>query len=160
MNKQIPRTLVLGLLATLVVLAIIHILTPRPRGGQETALSTPTVQPASYEGSDKCASCHKQVSPDIVNQYASSTMAHAGVRCVDCHVVDRGNPNGKEHEGFFITSSPTPLQCQRCHPAETEWNVSLCLLPFSRLCYFATSGFSDCSWFHAHQRYALRGVRE
>jgi len=120
MNRQIPRTLLIGILASILVLAIIYVLTPLPRGGQEAALTTPTAQPASYEGSDKCASCHKQVSPDIVYQYASSTMAHAGVRCVDCHVVDRNNPNGKEHEGFFITNSPTPLQCQRCHPAETE----------------------------------------
>jgi len=120
MNNRIPKTLVTGIAATAIILAIIYFFTPLPKGGQETGVTTPVVQPALYEGADKCASCHKQVSPDIVNQYASSTMAHAGVKCVDCHVVDKTNPEGKQHEGFFITSSPTPLQCQRCHPSETS----------------------------------------
>lgn len=47
-------------------------------------------------------------------------MAKAGVRCEDCHVVDKSNPSGKNHEGFFITASPTPMQCAKCHPAETR----------------------------------------
>ncbi len=47
-------------------------------------------------------------------------MARAGVKCVDCHVVEKSNPMGKEHEGFFITNSPTPKQCAKCHPQETK----------------------------------------
>ena len=49
-----------------------------------------------------------------------STMAKAGVRCTDCHEVDKSNPAGREHQGFFITTSPTPKQCANCHPAETK----------------------------------------
>ena len=140
MIKQIPRTLIVAGVATIAVLALIYLLTSLPRGGQGSEGITPVVQPAVYEGSDKCAACHKQVSPDIVNQFASSTMAHAGVKCVDCHVVDKSNPNGKEHEGFFITNSPTPLQCQRCHPSETnQFNLSR----HSGPAWMALSGLDD-----------------
>ncbi len=137
-----PRTLIIASLVTLLVLGLIYLLTSLPGGGQATDDKNPVVQPTIYEGSDKCASCHKQVSPDIVNQFASSSMAHAGVKCVDCHVVQRNYPNGKEHEGFFITNSPTPLQCQRCHPRETDqFNLSR----HSGPAWMALSGLDDFS---------------
>ncbi len=116
--NRFPRTLVLGIAITVTFLAAIYLLTSLPRRGNDQL--QPVFQPTSYEGSDKCASCHKRVSPDIVYQYATSTMARSGVRCIDCHVVDKSNPMGKDHEGFFITSTPTPKQCQRCHPSETD----------------------------------------
>ncbi len=47
-------------------------------------------------------------------------MAKSGVKCEDCHVVNKDNPMGFEHEGFFITSSPTPQQCGKCHIRETN----------------------------------------
>ncbi len=115
MTKQIPKTLILGSIITILILVIIFLFTKLPTGGEGT-----TAKQVSYGGSDKCASCHKRVTPDIVAQFANSTMARAGVRCEDCHVVNKSNPMGKEHEGFFITTSPTPTQCANCHPAETK----------------------------------------
>jgi hypothetical protein len=115
MARQIPRTLTIGILITVLFLIIIFVFTKLPTGGEKTS-----VEQISYGSSDKCAACHKRVTPDIVNQFAMSTMARAGVRCTDCHEVDRLNKSGIEHEGFFITVSPTPKQCANCHPAETE----------------------------------------
>jgi hydroxylamine dehydrogenase len=117
MEKQFPKTLLIGSAVTIFVIIIIYLFTKLPSGGSNSSSSSTTV---SYGGSDKCASCHKRVTPDIVNQFAGSEMAKAGVKCEDCHVVDKDNPLGKDHQGFFITSKPTPKNCAKCHPAETK----------------------------------------
>ncbi len=115
MSNQIPKTLIIGTVVTIAVLLIVFLFTKLPSGGE-----TVRTQQVSYSGADKCATCHKRVTPDIVNQFTISTMARSGVKCEDCHVVKSDNPMGKNHEGFFITSSPTPKQCAKCHPAETK----------------------------------------
>jgi len=135
MANQIPKTLIIGISITLFVLIIIFLFTSLPGSGERT-----NVERVSFGGADKCAACHKRVTPDIVNQFAMSTMARSGVRCTDCHVVDRSNPMGKEHEGFFITASPTPKQCAKCHPAETkQFEHSR----HSGPAWIALTGFSD-----------------
>ncbi len=135
MPKQIPKTLIIGSVITVLVLIIIYFFTQLPSGGEKS-----TAENVSYGGADKCASCHRRVTPDIVNQFAESTMAKKGVRCTDCHVVDKSNPMGKEHEGFFITVTPTPKQCAGCHPAETkQFNHSRHSAP----AWMALSGFAD-----------------
>lgn len=112
MPSGLPKTLVIGAFTTVIILIVIYVFTQLPSGGE------PGTQQVSVNLADKCSTCHKRVSPDIVNQFARSTMARSGVKCVDCHVVDKNNPMGKDHEGFFITVSPTPKQCGKCHPAE------------------------------------------
>lgn len=115
MAREIPRTLVVGVSVVAIVILAVYLFTKLPSGGE-----TAKVQQVSYSGGDKCATCHARVTPDIVYQYALSTMAKAGVKCEDCHVVRKDNPMGYEHEGFFITSTPTPKQCWKCHIRETE----------------------------------------
>jgi hydroxylamine dehydrogenase len=118
MEKQIPKTLIIGIGITIVVLLLIYLFTGLPQGGVNK--NTTNNKEVSYGGSDKCASCHRRVTPDIVTQFAKSTMARSGVKCEDCHVVNGDNPMGKNHEGFFITTTPTPKNCAKCHPAETK----------------------------------------
>src|ERR1043165_9635860 len=153
MNRSIPRTLVVGIIATVIVVGTIFLFTSLPQGGKNSSITQVNL-PSSYEGSDKCATCHKRVSPDIVTQYAQSTMALAGVRCVDCHVVDKNNPLGKDHEGFFITNTPTPKQCQRGNPGEThEYDLSRHSAPS----WIALSGLDD---FSAEQRKIIEHIPE
>lgn len=134
MPSGIPRTLVTGVITTVIILLLIYIFTQLPTGGE------PGTKQVSVNLADKCATCHKRVSPDIVNQFAVSTMARSGVKCVDCHVVDRDNPMGKDHEGFFITVSPTPKQCARCHPAE---NTQFLHSRHGAPAWMALNGFAD-----------------
>ena len=115
MAYQVPRTAVVGIAAVVIVLLALYLFTRLPSGGE-----TAKVQQVSFSGGDKCATCHQRVSPDIVYQYATSTMAKSGVKCEDCHVVDNNNPLGYAHQGFFITSTPTPRQCAKCHVRETD----------------------------------------
>lgn len=136
MFNKIPRTVIVASIVTLVILIFIFIFTNLPAGGEKQT----NIEQVSFGGSDKCAVCHKRVTPDIVEQFSKSTMALAGVRCVDCHVVDKSNPMGKDHQGFFITTSPTPKQCANCHPAESnQFEHSR----HSGPAWVALSGFSD-----------------
>lgn len=137
MPSNFPKTLIVGIASIVVALIIIFIFTIFPRSTEQQNITQ-----VSYGGADKCAACHKRVTPDIVEQFSRSTMARSGVVCTDCHLVDKSNPMGKEHEGFFITVSPTPKQCEKCHPAETKQ------FQHSRHggpAWVALSGFSDFS---------------
>lgn len=137
MVRKIPKTLIIGTIITVFALIIIFLFTNLPSGGVEQK-----AQQISYNSADRCAACHKRVTPDIVEQFSKSTMARSGVRCTDCHVVDKSNPMGKEHQGFFITSTPTPRQCANCHPAETkQFDHSRHGAP----AWIALSGLSDFS---------------
>ncbi|MHB8854947.1 MAG: hypothetical protein ACYC6P_16515, partial [Ignavibacteriaceae bacterium] len=65
MFKQLPRTLVIGSTVTLLILIFIYLFTKLPTGGENKSAGQ-----ISYSGTDKCATCHKRVTPDIVNQFA------------------------------------------------------------------------------------------
>ena len=152
MEKQFPKTLVIGITVTLFAMLIIYLFTNLPAGGEKD--SSQNVETISYGGSDKCASCHKRVTPAIVVQYAKSRMAKAGVKCLDCHVVEKNNPMGKEHEGFFITTTPTPKNCAKCHPAETkQFDYSRHGAP----AWIALNGLED---FNAEQRKVIENIPE
>ncbi len=141
MANQVPKTLIVGVVATLVVLLIIYLFTQLPSGGEDGTIDVKT-NAVVFSSADKCATCHRRVTPDIVNQFAMSTMARRGVKCTDCHVVEKSNPMGKEHEGFFITNSPTPKQCAKCHPSETrQFDHSRHGAP----AWMALNGFADFS---------------
>ncbi len=123
MPRAIPRSLAIGAVVTVVGVAALFVFTRLP-GGADTATlqsagSRLQAGPVAYTGGDKCATCHQRVSPDIVHQYAAGAMARSGVTCEDCHVVPAGDPMGHAHEGFFVTSTPTPQRCARCHIRET-----------------------------------------
>lgn len=141
MPNQIPKTLIVGIIATITILLIIYLFTKLPTGGESGTVENNT-NTVVFDSTDKCATCHRRVSPDIVIQFAASTMAKAGVKCTDCHVVDKSNPTGKDHEGFFITIPPTPKQCAKCHPSEArQFDHSRHGAP----AWMALSGFDDFS---------------
>ncbi len=88
------------------------------RRRQEAGLAAPQVNvPVS---SKECVDCHTEGNPGIVEHWKGSTHAEKGVACVDCHVAEKGDADGFEHYGAFMATVVTPLDCARCHPAETE----------------------------------------
>ncbi len=74
MANQVPKTLIVGVIATLVVLLIIYLFTQLPSGGEGGTIDVKT-NTVVFNSADKCATCHRRVTPDIVNQFAMSTMA-------------------------------------------------------------------------------------
>ena len=69
--------------------------------------------------SERCVECHAQESPGIVGHWEGSTHAAKGVGCFECHEAREGDVDGWAHEGYHIATVVTPMDCARCHPAES-----------------------------------------
>lgn len=73
----------------------------------------------------QCIECHIGKMSGTVESWKSSRMAHAGVSCYDCHVVDKSSPMASQCEGIkgtstFISPMVSSKTCSRCHPQEVE----------------------------------------
>ncbi|MDQ7092307.1 multiheme c-type cytochrome [Desulfosporosinus sp. PR] len=106
------RNLILALLATIAVGLLLN-------WWNFSSGSSPVARNFAGNGGS-CLSCHNQTTPGIVKQYGESKHAANKVSCLDCH---RGDPGGKltvNHYDNQIVFKPTPLNCSRCHPAQSQ----------------------------------------
>lgn len=67
-----------------------------------------------------CITCHQQVSPGQVADWADSRHAHAGISCIDCHAVPEDAPHASRHANVedtpvFVSALVSPAVCGRCH---------------------------------------------
>lgn len=65
----------------------------------------------------KCASCHREETGAIVQEYETSRHAARGINCLDCHGVQEGQ-EALDHRGFTIAARVTALNCSGCHADE------------------------------------------
>jgi len=68
----------------------------------------------------KCMTCHKETSPGLYLQWHDSEHAVHGVTCYDCHYAEEDDEDAFLHEGVYIATMVTPLDCQMCHYDEAE----------------------------------------
>ncbi len=114
----VGRLLVLGLVGVIVVLGLILVIIAV---GDSEKVSEGTARVNALENSDnECVVCHKRNTPGIIQQYGTSTMAAADVKCEDCHEVKEDYPGAVEHEGTYVLRSPTPKMCETCHQQEVK----------------------------------------
>lgn len=139
------RLFVLGLVSILVVLGFSLIIMAIGNAG------SPAVEErvdALANSTNECVVCHRETSPGIVSQYASSSMARAEVSCQQCHEVTVDHPGSVEHEGTYVLASPTTVMCQKCHAAEVaQFLQSRHSLP----AYVAFAGSQNLSQEHLMQ---------
>lgn len=138
MRQSLPKTLILGLTATIITLALALVVLTIARSGS----TSPAPERVNVlEGStDDCVACHTETTPGIVEQYGHSTMAAANVTCRDCHEVKADYPGAKEHEGTYVLAQPTTATCERCHTQEVaQFYQSRHALP----AYVAYAGTED-----------------
>ena len=95
--------------ALLVGALLVHQRRPRVEREQPTA--------DLVRATGKCASCHREETGAIVEEYESSRHAAAGINCLDCHGVREGQEE-VEHRGFTIAAHVTALNCAACHAEE------------------------------------------
>lgn len=134
------RSLVAGLVATLVVVGLAVVVLSVGRSADPTV---PGTIDALATSRDACVTCHRNTTPGIVHQYGHSVMAASEVTCRDCHEVKAGYPGASEHEGTSILRQPTAAKCGKCHtdqlaqfiqsrhglPAHVAWAGSKDLTP-------------------------------
>jgi len=67
-----------------------------------------------------CASCHREESPGIYDQWGHSKHFGANVGCYECHKAERGDKDAIMHKDFVISVIVSPKDCSECHEREVE----------------------------------------
>ena len=98
---------------TILLLSANLVLAAKPAEKASTKLSS---------SSQTCLTCHAggSITNGIVGQWKISSHANKGVGCFECHQADKGDSDGFEHNGFFISTIVSPKDCSRCHEKESK----------------------------------------
>ncbi len=75
----------------------------------------------------KCVNCHLKENVSLVKQWQHSPHAAAKdgqIGCYNCHAAYKGDELGYEHEGAFIKTILSPLDCKFCHEREVNEMVN------------------------------------
>lgn len=82
--------------------------------------------PATDESSisGKCVTCHKEKNPGMYQQWRNSGHGQSNVTCYDCHGADKNDVDAFKHEGAWVATLVTPLDCSRCHKQEAEQTMN------------------------------------
>jgi hypothetical protein len=65
---------------------------------------------------DPCLACHMKETPKVVKQWQAGKHSKVGVKCYVCHFAEADNPDGMEHNGFFVVTGLKSTTCESCHP--------------------------------------------
>jgi hydroxylamine dehydrogenase len=66
----------------------------------------------------KCLVCHKERTPGLYAEWLGSAHADNNVTCFDCHGARRDEADAFPHQGVWISTLVTPLDCAGCHEVE------------------------------------------
>ncbi|MCC6588185.1 MAG: hydroxylamine oxidoreductase [Bryobacterales bacterium] len=80
----------------------------------------PNRTPPVSKATQNCLSCHESITAGIVGQWKRSRHYQLGVGCMECHRASKGDRDGFEHNGAFISILVTPKDCSQCHAKETR----------------------------------------
>lgn len=92
--------------ALLVAAVLFHMERPDVETDQPT--------PELVRATGKCASCHRDETAAIVEEYERSDHAARGVNCLDCHGPEEGQ-DSLDHNGFVLAERVTSKNCASCH---------------------------------------------
>jgi len=67
---------------------------------------------------DPCLECHAKETPKIVKQWQAGKHSKTGVKCYVCHFAGADDPDGEEHNGFFVVKGVSSATCESCHPED------------------------------------------
>ena len=81
---------------------------------QRPKVETDQPNAALVRATGKCAECHQRLQYSVVHEFEMSRHAEKGVTCLDCH-QPATNQQGKDHNGFTITTQMTSGNCRSCH---------------------------------------------
>lgn len=108
----------------------------------------------SIAAESKCVSCHKKITPGIVEQHKAGKMGKKGIDCSSCH--------GSDHQSAEDVSKaklPTPDTCKGCHSKQVEqykggkhslgW-IAMNAMPMlnHQPKEMVGKGYKGCSWCH------------
>ena len=77
-------------------------------------VETEQPSPELVRATGKCASCHRDETAAIVEEYERSAHAAEGVNCLECHGPEAGQ-DSVDHNGFVLAERVTSKNCSSCH---------------------------------------------
>ena len=83
------------------------------------AIETDQPNASLVRATGKCAECHLRQQYSVVHEYEMSHHGEKGITCLDCH-QPAANQQGKDHNGFTITTQMTSGNCRSCHEGEYQ----------------------------------------
>jgi nitrate/TMAO reductase-like tetraheme cytochrome c subunit len=86
---------------------------------QRPDVATEQPSPELVKATGKCASCHRQETAAIVEEYERSEHVKEGTTCLDCHRPQDGQESF-DHRGFTLATSLTAKNCSQCHAEENR----------------------------------------
>lgn len=89
-------------------------------GATAFAVTKVSVPKELSKESIECVGCHKETTVNIYQQWGNSKHYRANIGCYECHAAEKGDVDGYEHEGKFISIIVSPKDCARCHENEVE----------------------------------------
>ncbi len=108
------------------LLFVVGFATSAYAGTVESAVKTLKVDHGISPAGQKCVQCHQEKTPGIIADWKMSRHAHAGVSCIDCHTLDKGNPMaaqncpGVKGTDMYVSILVSPKTCARCHAKQVE----------------------------------------
>lgn len=72
------------------------------------------------KASATCASCHKEKTVGIYQQWGRSKHFGANVGCYECHKAKSSDPDAIRHKNYTISVIVSPKDCGQCHNTEVE----------------------------------------
>ncbi|GMQ83611.1 MAG: hypothetical protein BMS9Abin06_0346 [Gammaproteobacteria bacterium] len=72
------------------------------------------------KASATCASCHKEKTPGIYQQWGRSKHFGANVGCYECHKAKSSDRDAIRHKDYIISVIVSPKDCAQCHETEVK----------------------------------------
>jgi hypothetical protein len=70
--------------------------------------------------SKECIECHREQSPSVYHQWRQGRHSQSNVGCYECHVAEKADKDGYDHNGQRIAVIVTPKDCAKCHEQQVE----------------------------------------
>lgn len=67
---------------------------------------------------DPCLDSHAKETPKVVGQWEAGKHSKTGVKCYVCHFAEADNPEGMEHNSFFVVTNVPASTCESWHPED------------------------------------------
>lgn len=90
----------------------------------------------SAAAENACVGCHASVgaTKGIINDWKESKHALNNVTCDKCHEAAQGDKDAISHNGFLITTTPSPKDCANCHSTQvSQFNAGKHSISWSKM---------------------------
>ncbi|HEX8926156.1 MAG TPA: multiheme c-type cytochrome [Terriglobales bacterium] len=99
----------------------LYLFAASPQGGPEASKQLAKLLASTSPQSQACIKCHADKAATlVVQQWAASKHAGAGIGCYECHQAAKERPESFDHFNYRISALVSPKVCGTCHTQQTQ----------------------------------------